>query len=429
MKSILALSLAILLTACSSNDQPESKSAIVANNNRATSQTEEIVKPPVKNEANEVEAEEPVEASDETADEAEESSDLAKALGHKPEYSTFEIVGRDPNTTDIIKINSDGTFTGRMETTETDINTREVSGYAAEYSGKFALGDEIEDKVYELKLVELNLISTAGETTEIRDGLTAEYLDLIPNLDMESSYRLILRGYPSSELTGYLEFFETGTESRGISDIIRLKSNIIIGEERYPFFAEIIDYDNVGEDFDVFARYKGMTLDSAFYPSPQLMTSIEFDNDGYFTGEYFATKQGDDYDAGLEEVAKTYGVNEIHRADFRGKFDLISDNGDGTYDLKVAELEITSEAGANPDLPFEAYVDFIRQREVGDEILLIEAGTHIPKEARAGTSLEEYLHPPTAYPSGHDHITEDESYGLTLYNKTQDIVFTDWTIG
>lgn len=191
--------------------------------------------------------------------------------------------------------------------------------------------------------------------------------------------------------------------------------------EEHKDIKEEVLRDQLEEGVAVFKALDGESLHSMFEDSPQIYTTIDFGKDGKFTGEYFATKEADGYDAGLDEVSGEAQLQEQHASTYEGQFEYVEQINQLTYKLKLKELNITSEPGVDSEIPQKAYVDFTKQLKVGDEFTVYLDGAHIPPYDREGTALENQINP-VSPPQGKEVIA-DHAFGPIIYSPSEDVVW------
>ncbi|WP_296142744.1 hypothetical protein [uncultured Anaerococcus sp.] len=194
--------------------------------------------------------------------------------------------------------------------------------------------------------------------------------------------------------------------------------------ENHKDIQEEVLRDQLEEGVSVFKQLETVKIDSISEDSPQMYTTINFLKDGKFNGEYFATKSGDGYDAGLADAAKKVGTDEIHVSSFDGEFQYIEQVGDRSYKLKLKNLYITSKEGVDSKMPQKATVDFTKQLNVDDEYILFLDGAPIPLETRKGTALENQINPMNGPEK--EKASPDRAYGPILYSPSEDIVWKTW---
>ncbi|MFO3665274.1 hypothetical protein ACCQ41_03275 [Anaerococcus sp. ENR0831] len=194
--------------------------------------------------------------------------------------------------------------------------------------------------------------------------------------------------------------------------------------ENHKNIKEEVLRDQLEEGVSVFKQLEGVRIDSISEDSPQIFTRLNFLKEGKFSGEYYATKNGDGFDAGLAEAAKKAGTDEIHESTFDGQFEYVEQVDEGAYKLKLKSLYVTSESGVDENMPQKAIVDFVKQLNVGDEYILYLDGAPIPLEKRKGTALENQINP--LHGPEKDEATPDHAYGPILYSPSEDIVWKSW---
>lgn len=201
----------------------------------------------------------------------------------------------------------------------------------------------------------------------------------------------------------------------------KLKEDTIEEElENYKNIREEVLRDQLEEGVAVFKTLDGESLHS-MEDSPQIYTTIDFESKGKFTGEYFATKDADGYDAGLSEVSGKAQLQEHHVSTYEGQFEYVEQIDQDKYRLRLKELNITSEPGIDSEIPQKVYVDFTKQINVGDEFIVYLDGAYIPLHERKGTALENQINPAVA-PEGKE-VVVDHAFGPIIYSPKEDVVW------
>ena len=95
----------------------------------------------------------------------------------------------------------EGTFTGSFHDTDAGGGTEAGTAhqYLAEFEGRFEVGEQIDETTYALDLVELDLTTPSGGTTQ-EDDLEIEYVPDVYGLDKCRDFRLLLPDTPTSSL-------------------------------------------------------------------------------------------------------------------------------------------------------------------------------------------------------------------------------------
>ncbi|MFO3715681.1 MULTISPECIES: hypothetical protein [Anaerococcus] len=207
-----------------------------------------------------------------------------------------------------------------------------------------------------------------------------------------------------------------------INPVPKLNRDTIEEElENYKNIKEEVLRDQLEEGVAVFKALDGTNIHSKFEDDPQMYTTIDFGKEGKFTGEYFATKEADGYDAGLHEVSGEAQLKEQHVSTYEGKFEYVEQLNQQTYKLRLKELNITSEAGVDSEIPQKVFVDFTKQLQVGDEFILYLDGAYIPLADRKGTALENQINPTTT--PADKEVVVDHAFGPILYSPSEDVVW------
>lgn len=143
-------------------------------------------------------------------------------------------------------------------------------------------------------------------------------------------------------------------------------------------------------------------------------TNLAFGPDGSFEGSYMGKTSVDGFDGGRNWKASAYYLGEeIHSANFQGKFSIVDQLSDNVYKLRLENYQITSEYGLHDDIYFN--VDFALGMNPDAEYFLYIPGTPKTNLPNAGTRLD------SNYKK--DDYSEDKTQGFIIWNKSDDEVF------
>lgn len=437
---ILLLVLSLTLTACSNTDNGEDKelaneetmietdledneSKDQVNKNIEKSDKKDIEETATNN--SEAKAEEKSGSEIGEEDEKEESlTDFQKILGNNLEKNRF-ILDHEHNDKYIeFNIDKDGKFVGRYEGTANEYG----KGYTyvlSEFEGHFDIGEAENDQEYNLEIVDLTLASTPGqEIIDYKDGINATYADYVPMIELGDKFNLVSTSSDQYNVLNQVSF-KIGTGK--YYDKFQMDGPYLIGhaiiDSEYGSlnFYEIIPKENIPEDESIFNYLEGMEVNTSHGPSDSPFTNIEFKKDGRFVGDFYEITS----DERLNDAAEEYQTSPQYQNSFEGKFDFLGMDENGNYKLKISELKLEKEVGIDPEWPFIAYVDYVADLDLDDEIIMILPGTSMSLEKRLASKLEKYYSPDNSY---YENIDDEKAYGLILYNKTKDKVFNSWSM-
>lgn len=180
------------------------------------------------------------------------------------------------------------------------------------------------------------------------------------------------------------------------------------------------------------------------FSNREAYSSLNFYDNGEFDGDFLSNSDIDGKDFGLkEESHKTYNRSEIHKSVFSGKFDLGDKLDEGVYKLNLEDFTINNEPGPDEEIKYQSWVDFANGLEKEDEYVLYLKGAVLDDYLLANNQYskdeiqihdhdEEDNHDET-HDENDDHAHKDEdhnqqekyrAYGIIIYNKTQELVFT-----
>lgn len=367
--------------------------------------------------------------SDKVTKDSKPSVNFSEILGHDVNnymFSLAKLMGY--NFTDFF-LEEDGSFKGSFVERGSNPETLDLEFKKSEFKGRFELGEKVDEKTYKLYLTELEVTTPTGEETMVFDPdqdkeVKQTYVDSTPGLSKDRFYYLVLKGSTNpTALEALNQVYQ--------KDYSKTKANVIMEANGNPVFYENVKRDENGNPVidlpeGVFEDLDGMVLDDIFGASQMTRTIIEFKEDGSFEGDY---RTGDTrktkYNDVLQANAKKLMIYAYVSSSFEGSFEIVDSSGDGIYDLKLVDLEVTSDEAMDENESYMATVDFVDSMNIDDNFMLIEPGAYVPLELRKGTALENFFNPPASLVPD---VREDYSYGFILYNISQDIVLTDWRI-
>ena len=367
--------------------------------------------------------------SDKVTKDSSPAANFSEILGHDVEnymFSLAKLMGY--NFTDFF-LEEDGSFKGSFVERGSNVETLDLEFKKSEFKGRFELGEEVDDKTYKLYLTELEVTTPTGEKTMVFDPdqdkeVRQTYVDSTPGLSKDRFYHLVLKGSTNPTALDALNRVYQKDDSK-------TKDNVIMEANGNPVFYENVKRDENGNPVidipeGVFEDLDGMVLDDIFGASQITRTIINFNEDGSFEGDYRTgdTRKSKYHDA-LQANAKKLMIYAYVSSSFEGSFEIVDSSGDGIYDLKLVDLEVTSDEAMDENESYMATVDFVDSMNIDDNFMLIEPGAYVPLELRKGTALENFFNPPASLVPD---VREDYSYGFILYNISQDIVLTDWRI-
>lgn len=193
----------------------------------------------------------------------------------------------------------------------------------------------------------------------------------------------------------------------------------------------------------IYEALDGQTLKDSFSNS-EAYSSLNFYDNGEFDGDFLSNSDIDGRDFGLkEESEKTYNRSEIHKSVFSGKFSLGDKLDEGVYELILEDFTINNQTGPDEEIKYQSWVDFAGGLNKDDEYILYLKGSVLDDYLLANNQYskdeiqihdhDEEDHNDENHDENDDHVHKDEdhnhqekyrAYGIIIYNKTQELVFT-----